>query len=181
MRGNAGAGGVMLALAADRVYAHCGAVLNPHNRSMGDLYGSEYWTYTLPKRVGPRRALELTLSCLPIGARAAHAIGILDDAFGADAASFEAELKDRATRLAADPGFRLLLRMKHEQRIEDEDRRPLASYRAEELARMRINFFGPDRAYHEARRSFVFKGNPPTQQLRVHESRPASAIRSSAV
>jgi putative two-component system hydrogenase maturation factor HypX/HoxX len=181
MRGNAGAGGVMLALAADRVYAHCGAVLNPHYRSMGDLYGSEYWTYTLPKRVGPRRALELTLSCLPIGARAAHAIGILDDAFGADAASFEAELKDRATRLAADPGFRLLLRMKHEQRIEDEDRRPLASYRAEELARMRINFFGPDRAYHEARRSFVFKGNPPTQQLRVHESRPASAIRSSAV
>jgi hypothetical protein len=26
---------------------------------------------------------------------------------------------------------------------------------------MRQNFFGPDRAYHEARQLFVFKGNPP--------------------
>jgi putative two-component system hydrogenase maturation factor HypX/HoxX len=180
MRGNAGAGGVMLALAADRVYAHRGAVLNPHYRTMGGLYGSEYWTYTLPKRVGPRRALELTLSCLPIGARSAHAIGILDDTFGTDAASFEAELKDRASRLAADPGFRSLLRMKHDRRIEDEAHRPLANYRAEELARMRINFFGPDRSYHEARRNFVFKGNPPTHQLRVHESRSASSVRSFA-
>ena len=34
----------------------------------------------------------------------------------------------------------------------------LASYRAEELQRMWVNFFGPDPAYHEARRRFVFKG-----------------------
>ena len=27
---------------------------------------------------------------------------------------------------------------------------------------MRVNFFGPDPAYHEARQRFVFKGNPPT-------------------
>jgi putative two-component system hydrogenase maturation factor HypX/HoxX len=47
LRGNAGAGGAMLALAADHVYARSGVVLNPHYRSMGDLYGSEYWTYTL--------------------------------------------------------------------------------------------------------------------------------------
>jgi putative two-component system hydrogenase maturation factor HypX/HoxX len=40
LRGNAGAGGAMLALAADRVYAMSGVVLNPHYRSMG-LYGSE--------------------------------------------------------------------------------------------------------------------------------------------
>ena len=71
LRGNAGAGGAMLALAADRVYARSGVVLNPHYRSMGDLYGSEYWTYTLPRRVGQTRALELTQSCQPIGTRAA--------------------------------------------------------------------------------------------------------------
>jgi putative two-component system hydrogenase maturation factor HypX/HoxX len=40
MRGNAGAGGVMMALAADQVYVHEGVVLNPHYRTMG-LYGSE--------------------------------------------------------------------------------------------------------------------------------------------
>jgi len=31
-----------------RTGARSGVVLNPHYRSMGELYGSEYWTYTLP-------------------------------------------------------------------------------------------------------------------------------------
>ena len=53
--GSAGAGGVMLALAADRVFARDGIVLNPHYKGMGGLYGSEYWTYSLPKRVGPEQ------------------------------------------------------------------------------------------------------------------------------
>ena len=39
LRGNAGAGGAMLALAADHIYARSGIVLNPHYRSMGNLYG----------------------------------------------------------------------------------------------------------------------------------------------
>jgi putative two-component system protein, hydrogenase maturation factor HypX/HoxX len=88
LRGNAGAGGAMLALAADHVYARSGIVLNPHYRSMGNLYGSEYWTYTLPRRVRQRRALELTLSCKPIGTRAARETGFLDDAFGEDTEAF---------------------------------------------------------------------------------------------
>ncbi|MGQ0444647.1 MAG: hydrogenase maturation protein [Beijerinckiaceae bacterium] len=167
LRGNAGAGGAMLALAADRVYARSGVVLNPHYRSMGGLYGSEYWTYTLPRRVGLQRALELTLSCKPIGTRAARRIGFLDDAFGEDNAAFEAGLRKRAGRLAQDPEFRVLLRKKHETRLDDESIKPLAAYRAKELERMRVNFFGPDSAYHEARRSFVFKGNPPVQRTRT--------------
>ena len=44
----------MLALAADQVWCRAGAVLNPHYRLMG-LHGSEYWTYTLPRRVGAQR------------------------------------------------------------------------------------------------------------------------------
>jgi putative two-component system hydrogenase maturation factor HypX/HoxX len=74
-----------------------------------------------------------------------------------------AELKERARRLAEEPEFRVMLRRKHERRLDDECVKPLASYRAEELARMWVNFFGPDPAYHEARRRFVFKGNPPPQ------------------
>jgi putative two-component system hydrogenase maturation factor HypX/HoxX len=162
VRGNAGAGGAMLALAADHVYAMSGVVLNPHYRGMGELYGSEYWTYTLPRRVGRTRALELTQSCRPIGAEAAQKMGFIDDAFGEDAKSFETELRARATRFAQDPEFRAMLRKKHEQRLDDESAKPLAKYRAEELDRMKINFFGADPAYHEARRRFVFKGNPPT-------------------
>ena len=54
LRGSAGAGGVMMALGADQVIARDGVVLNPHYQTMG-LYGSEYWTYVLPRRVGPDR------------------------------------------------------------------------------------------------------------------------------
>ncbi len=56
LEGNAGAGGVPLALAADLVWTRPGVVLNPHYQAMGGLYGSEYWTYLLPQRVGARRA-----------------------------------------------------------------------------------------------------------------------------
>jgi putative two-component system protein, hydrogenase maturation factor HypX/HoxX len=167
LRGNAGAGGAMLALAADHVYAKSGVVLNPHYRSMGDLFGSEYWTYTLPRRVGQKRALELTLSCKPIGTRAARDMGFLDDAFGEDTGAFDAELRERARRLARDPEFPVMLRKKHERRLDDESVKPLARYRAEELERMRVNFFGPDPAYHEARRRFVFKRNPPPERSRA--------------
>ena len=41
MQGNGGAGGVFLALAADRVWARDGVVLNPHYKGMGNLYGSD--------------------------------------------------------------------------------------------------------------------------------------------
>jgi putative two-component system protein, hydrogenase maturation factor HypX/HoxX len=166
LRGNAGAGGAMLALAADYVYSAAGVVLNPHYRGMGELYGSEYWTYLLPKRVGQARALELTHACQPIGARAARDVGFLDEVFGEDARSFEVEIRDRAKLLAANPEFRAILHKKHERRLEDESIKPLANYRAEELERMKVNFFGADPSYHEARRRFVFKGSPPPKGVR---------------
>ena len=40
LHGNAGAGGVFMALAADLVLARDGVVLNPHYKGMGNLYGS---------------------------------------------------------------------------------------------------------------------------------------------
>ena len=94
-------------------------------------------------------------------------MGFLDDTFGENAVAFVAELKERAKRLAQDPDFRAMLRRKHERRLDDESVKPLAAYRAEELERMRVNFFGPDPAYHEARRRFVFKGNPQPRGGRV--------------
>ena len=51
LAGDAAAGGVPLALAADLVVAREDVVLNPYYRHMGGLYGSEYWTYLLPRRV----------------------------------------------------------------------------------------------------------------------------------
>lgn len=60
MRGNAGAGGFFLAVAADEVWMAEHVVANPHYKDMGNLYGSEYWTYLLPPRVGPANAKRLT-------------------------------------------------------------------------------------------------------------------------
>jgi putative two-component system hydrogenase maturation factor HypX/HoxX len=163
LRGNAGAGGAMLALAADLVFARRGVVLNPHYKGMGGLFGSEYWTYCLPRRVGEDLARQLTERPQPIGTRHAKAIGFLDDAFGETNEDFERELEARVAVLADDPQLWRRLIDKHERRRADERIKPLDAYRDEELKRMWVNFFGPDPSYHEARRRFVFKGKCPAR------------------
>jgi putative two-component system hydrogenase maturation factor HypX/HoxX len=163
LRGNAGAGGVMLALAADHVYAREGVVLNPGYRTMGNLYGSEYWTYTLPRRVGAALAAELTDACHPVGTEAACEMGLLNAAFGIDVEDFERELELRGRTIAADPALPKLLADKQKRRRIDEHARPLASYRAAELGRIADNFFGTDRSYHQARHRFVHKLAAPSR------------------
>ena len=74
----AGAGGVFLALAADRVWARQGVVLNPHYKNMGNLYGSEYWTYLLPRRLKGTTAQALMNHRLPVGAGRALQMGLVD-------------------------------------------------------------------------------------------------------
>ncbi len=157
LRGNAGAGGAFLALAADRVWARRGVILNPHYKNMGNLYGSEYWTYLLPRRVGADQAQAILRSRLPLGAEAAAAIGFLDEAFGAAPAGFETETRRRAEALALAVDFAEQLREKNRRRAEDEAAKPLDAYRAEELAHMQRNFFGFDPSYHVARHHFVHK------------------------
>jgi putative two-component system hydrogenase maturation factor HypX/HoxX len=160
MQGNAGAGGVILALSADRVYARKSVILNPHYKGMGGLYGSEYWTYLLPRRVGAEKAEALTEGCLPIGAAAAVRMGLLDGAFDQDIPGFQAQIATLAESLAQSPDYPELLAAKRERRRKDEQHKPLSAYRAEELEKMRENFFGPDPAYHVARRHFVYKKSP---------------------
>jgi putative two-component system hydrogenase maturation factor HypX/HoxX len=163
LQGNAAAGGVMLALAADCVYARQGIVLNPHYKGMGNLYGSEYWTYLLPKRVGGAKARELTEALLPISTRTAHQIRLIDDAFGEDAASFRQLISKLAEELASSHRYEHLLEEKLQRRKHDEARKPLQAYREEELQRMWLNFFGADQSYHLARKHFVYKGILPAR------------------
>lgn len=58
LQGNAGAGGVMMALASDLVLSRDGVVLNPHYTNMS-LFGSEYHTFFLEERLGKERAREV--------------------------------------------------------------------------------------------------------------------------
>jgi putative two-component system hydrogenase maturation factor HypX/HoxX len=162
LTGDAAAGGVPFALAADHVLAREDVVLNPYYRHMGGLYGSEYWTYLLPRRVGPDMTARLTSAPFePVGAHRAVTLGLLDDAFGATAAEFQAGVRRFAEQLAGDPGLAGRLAAKRHARARDEQRKPLAAYRAEELARSHECFFGADRSYHEARRRFVYKLGAP--------------------
>jgi putative two-component system hydrogenase maturation factor HypX/HoxX len=161
--GSAGAGGVMLALAADKVLAREGIVLNPHYQGMGGLYGSEYWTYSLPKRVGPEQALELTERCLPVAVQQARAIGLIDDVILADRIGesafdgFREQIARIAENLARSPHYAGWLAQKQAARAQDERLKPLQRYRAEELAEMERNFWGEDQSYHLARSAFVRK------------------------
>ncbi|GGV39998.1 hydrogenase maturation factor HoxX [Kitasatospora herbaricolor] len=158
--GNASAGGVALALAADQVWCRDGVVLNPHYRLMG-LYGSEYWTYTLPRRVGATTAERLTRSALPLTAAGAQRLGLVDRVIEAPPGEFGGAAARLAGLLAAGPAVDGLIAAKKAARERDEARRPLAGYRERELALMHRNFFAPAEPYHALRSAFVRKRPRP--------------------
>ena len=151
LTGSAGAGGVMLALAADIVLAREGVVLNPHYKTMG-LYGSEYWTYSLPRAVGSEIAHKLTEECLPISAIQAQQYGMVQaigprcpQAFGlwllqqADSALTDDKYLHARTRKAT-------LETQHVERC-----------REQELAQMRLDMVDNRQQFAEKCRNFVFK------------------------
>jgi putative two-component system hydrogenase maturation factor HypX/HoxX len=155
LRGSAGAGGGFAALAADEVWAAAGCVLNPHYRDLGNLYGSEYWTYLLPRRIGAERAAQLVHRRLPMGAAEARRSDLLERVLPAlDAAPLET-IFSWAQELAQDRAFPARIAAKRCRRAADEAVKPLERYRAEELERMYRNFFGFDPSYHVARYNFI--------------------------
>ena len=157
LQGNAGAGGVMLAIAADEVVARKSVILNPHYKGLGNLYGSEYWTYSLPRRVGAAKALEFTNSCLPLGTKKALEAGLIDHAFGDSLEQFCDLLQLFAESTARSPNASRRLVEKKERRARENLIKTLDQYRAEELQRMWTNFYGLDPGYHFARSCFVHK------------------------
>jgi putative two-component system hydrogenase maturation factor HypX/HoxX len=158
LQGNAGAGGVFLALATDHVFARTGLVLNPHYKSMGNLFGSEYWTYSLPRKVGSEeRATSLTEKRLPLGVVEAKAVGLIEDFFGTTSDDFLAQVKLRAETLANRADYEEIVERKNLTRAADELKRPLEAYRAREMEQMKFNFYGFDPSYHVARYNFVHR------------------------
>lgn len=158
LQGNAGAGGVALALAADKVLAKKGIVFNPHTRNMG-LYGSEYWTYLLPKRIGTQRAVLFTEQCLPWGTDIALEVKLIDGCFENTSDAFFEKVKCTAEEVARLSYFPQLLTAKKSKRDRDESFKPLQQYREEELEKMYKNFFDDDCGYDYKRYCFVNKIN----------------------
>jgi putative two-component system hydrogenase maturation factor HypX/HoxX len=156
--GSAGAGGAILPLATDKVFVREGVILNPHYKNMGQLFGSEYWTYLLPKRVGEKMAATLTEEQrLPVSAKNAWHMGLIDKVLDKNHKIFAAQIKHLANMYVADKVLlQKTLKDKAETRCFDEAKKALASYRQFELTQMHANFYGND-AYHQARKNFVYK------------------------
>ena len=85
LQGNAAAGGVFLALAADQVLARSAVLINPHYRNMGNLYGSEYLDLPAAAPCG-RSGRTAVMRRLPLGAPEAPALGLIDAYAGPDTA-----------------------------------------------------------------------------------------------
>lgn len=151
LTGSAGAGGVMLALAADIVFARDGVVLNPHYKSMG-LYGSEYWTYSLPRAVGSEIAHKLTQECLPISAIQAHQWGMVQDIGPRCPNEFSAWLLQAAKSALSDQKYALQRSRKANIDLVQMDR-----CRQNELAQMALDMVHNRQQFAEKCRNFVFK------------------------
>jgi len=148
---NAGAGGVFMGLACDYAVAKEGVVLNPHYRTLG-LSGSEYHTYSLPKRVGEKKAEELLEACLPLSAEQAEKIGMIDAVFG-DADYYEA-LHCFAVN-SYDDDF-----LWEKQEYLEENREKIEACKERELEVMHPEFWDENSAFHQLRREFVYKVCP---------------------
>jgi putative two-component system hydrogenase maturation factor HypX/HoxX len=156
LRTNAGAGGAVMAAACDHVWIRSGVVLNVHYQTMG-LYGSEYWTYVLPRRVGAENARRLTQDCMPTLASEAQSMGLADLVLPEQWSDCRSELDRLCIELSERVRCEKALAAKVMARERDEQRKPLQAYRGEELRHMHRTFYDPGSSYHEARRDFVYK------------------------
>jgi putative two-component system hydrogenase maturation factor HypX/HoxX len=140
---------------------------------MGNLYGSEFWTYLLPPRVGIEGARRIMQNRLPMTAHESVASGFYDACLAADPEAFRVDVARRAAELADAPAFAARIAAKAERRRADEAAKPLAAYRAEELQQMKRNFYG---FYHVARWHFVRKSLPSwtPRHLAVHRELKAA-------
>ncbi|MEE8437651.1 MAG: enoyl-CoA hydratase-related protein [Candidatus Neomarinimicrobiota bacterium] len=153
---NAAAGGVFLSLSADKIIAREGVILNPHYRNMGNLYGSEYWTYLLPRRLNAQAARELMQRRLPMSAERAFGIGLIDDVFRAGRDSFRERIHAYA-RSINEGEISGLLDKKSKNLAADNGRKMISAYVKGEMEKMNLNFYGFDPSYHIARYNFIRK------------------------
>lgn len=178
LRNNAGAGGAIMPLACDKVIAREGVVLNPHYLTMG-LYGSEYWTYLLPKRVGDAKAKELIESCMPLLVTEAKKMGMVDDVLVEDWSDYHQLLQRECEALADDAIYFALIARKQFARLQDEAVKPLESYRNAELQKMKAIFENAASEYHYLRYNFVYKvscGQTPARLVHIPESEPLAQL-----
>jgi putative two-component system hydrogenase maturation factor HypX/HoxX len=101
-------------------------------------------------------------------------IGLVDDALAGPPAAFEEAVLEYATTLATRADYPSLVESKRAVRAADEHRRPLAAYRAEELALMHRDIFDDRRGFAVLRHAFVTKRTRSSSRGALPLSSPVS-------
>lgn len=160
---NAGAGGVFLALACDYVIARESTVLNPHYKTLG-LSGSEYHSYTLHKRIGEENAKRILEECLPISAKKAKNIGMIDQLFSYE--SYQEELENFCIGLLCNEEEYEDFLWEKEDYLQ-EHQMMIESCKKEEIAIMHPEFWDAKSTFHQLRYEFVYKICPTKTPKRL--------------
>ncbi len=148
---NAGAGGVFMASACDYVVAKSDVVLNPHYKTLG-LSGSEYHSYTLPKRVGEVLSKKLLDDALPISVEYAKKIGLVDRVYEEE--NYYEELHQFASSLYSEEFIWKKQDYLEEYTLEMEQ------CKYAELEKMYPEFWESESEFHKLREEFVYKVCP---------------------
>ncbi len=152
---NAGAGGVFLATACDYVITGKNSILNPHYKTLG-LSGSEYHSYSLPKRVGKKLSHKLLEECLPISTNYAKKIGLIDEVYEEN--YFESLESFCNDLIADDEAYEDFLWDKEDYLQENEAY--IDRCKEEEIKVMYPEFWDEDSLFHKLRHDFVYKVCP---------------------
>lgn len=148
---NAGAGGVFMGLACDYAVGKEGVVLNPHYKTLG-LSGSEYHTYSLPKRVGKEIAERLLNECLPLSVEKAKVIKMIDEVYAHE--NYYEELHHFAKNTYSDDFIW------DKQDHLEQNREKIEAHKEQELAVLHPEFWEADSRFHKLREAFVYKVCP---------------------
>lgn len=160
---NAGAGGVFLATACDYVIGKKNVVLNSHYKTMG-LSGSEYHTYSLPKRVGEEKARELLESCLPISIQKAKKMGLVDEVFEEE--NYFDRLRVYAKSLVEDEDNYVDFIYDKQDYLEA-NKVYINACKENELKIMHPEFWEENSLFHKLRYDFVHKVSPASTPKRL--------------
>ncbi len=157
---NAGAGGVFMGLACDFVVAKENVILNPHYKTLG-LSGSEYHSFSLPKRVGEEKAKKLLDECLPISVHEAKKIGMIDEVYS-DEDYYEKLHSFALSKI--DDDF-----IWDKQEFLEENSQKIEALKERELEIMYPEFWDEDSPFHQLRREFVYKICPTATPKRFNK------------
>ena len=153
---NAGAGGVFLGIACDFVVARESIVLNPHYKTMG-LSGSEYHSYTFPRRVGQSLARKILDEALPIGTKYAKKISMIDEILPNK--EYKKHLEEFCEKLLRDEDDYYDFLDKKDVQLE-KDEKLIYDSKESELKKMHPEFWDKKSEFHKLRADFVYKVCP---------------------